>query len=226
MILVARNPSTERSAASKAASGAAKSKFYNNGVKRILDLVLVIASAPIWLPVILIGALMAASDGNNPFYRQKRVGRNGDVFWLWKLRTMVVDADAKLEAYLEANPEARAEWDRDQKLKHDPRITFFGRFLRKTSLDELPQLLNVLAGDMSVVGPRPMMVNQVHLYDGEGYYKMRPGLTGPWQVSDRNACRFVDRVRYDDIYAATVSFGTDLGIIFRTVGVVVRGTGY
>ena len=181
---------------------------------------------PVWLPIILVGAAFIATDGNNPFYRQKRIGRNGRVFWLWKLRTMVVDADAKLEAHLAADPEARAEWDRHQKLKDDPRITFFGRIFRKTSLDELPQLLNVLAGDMSLVGPRPMMENQRALYSGEGYYKMRPGLTGLWQVSDRNDCSFAERAHYDDLYAATVSWALDLRVMVKTVGVVLRGTGY
>ncbi|MEM6421078.1 MAG: sugar transferase, partial [Pseudomonadota bacterium] len=162
----------------------------------------------------------------NPFYRQARLGRHGRVFRIWKLRTMVVDADARLEAYLARNPAARAEWDATQKLKHDPRITIVGRFLRKTSLDELPQLINVLTGQMSLVGPRPMMVNQRHLYDGDSYYHLRPGLTGLWQVSGRNDCRFVDRVRYDNTYAARISFLTDLGVMLRTVGVVLRGTGY
>ncbi|MEM7781663.1 MAG: sugar transferase, partial [Pseudomonadota bacterium] len=99
------------------------------------------------------GAALVMTDGKSPFYRQERVGRNGRTFWIWKLRTMVVDADAKLEAYLAANPEARAEWDATQKLKRDPRITAAGRLLRKTSLYELPQIINVLVGDMSLVGP-------------------------------------------------------------------------
>lgn len=203
-----------------------RSRAYQAGLKRVLDLLVIFLSMPLWMPVIAVGAILAMSDGGSAFYRQDRVGKNGRVFRLWKLRTMVVDADANLEAYLNAHPEARAEWDRDQKLKHDPRITRFGRILRKTSLDELPQLLNVLIGDMSLVGPRPIMISQKSLYHGESYFEMRPGLTGLWQVADRNQSRFSDRVRYDDIYANSVSLWTDISILARTVGVVLRGTGY
>lgn len=199
---------------------------YRTVTKRVLDLLLVVLSMPVWLPVIVVGAALVMTDGRSPFYRQERVGQNGKVFRIWKLRTMVVDADAKLEAYLAANPDARIEWDTTQKLKCDPRITVVGRILRKTSLDELPQILNVLTGDMSLVGPRPMMTNQKHLYNGDAYYALRPGLTGLWQVSERNESRFIDRVRFDDTYAATVSLWTDLTVLVRTVGVVLRGTGY
>lgn len=223
MTLVVRNVTADAAANRPAVE---TNSFYRNGLKRAFDLSILVLSMPFWLPVIVIGALLVMTDGQNPFYRQKRVGRNGRIFWLWKLRTMVVDADAKLESYLAANPEARAEWDATQKLKRDPRITRMGRILRKTSLDELPQLINVLTGDMSLVGPRPMMVSQQDLYEGTGYYMLRPGLTGPWQVSDRNACNFSGRVRFDNEYAATVSLGQDLGIMLRTVGVIVRGTGY
>ena len=223
--LTARSSSDDRTRTNAPASRA--NSVYGAGLKRMFDIVLVVLAAPVWLPVILLGAVMIfATDGRSPLYFQKRIGRDGREFWLWKLRTMVVDADAKLEAYLAANPEARAEWDATQKLKRDPRITAVGRLLRKTSLDELPQLVNVLIGDMSLVGPRPMMVNQAHLYDGESYYRLRPGLTGLWQVSERNDCRFIDRVRFDNTYAATMSLATDLGVLLRTVGVVVRGTGY
>ena len=194
--------------------------------KRALDLFLTLLSAPIWLSAIAIGALLVMTDGKSPFYSQVRVGRGGRHFRILKLRTMVVDADGKLEAYLRANPSARAEWDKTQKLKEDPRITRFGRLLRKTSLDELPQLFNVLAGDMSLVGPRPIMVDQVALYPGQAYYSLRPGLTGLWQVSKRNESRFTDRVRFDNRYAASQSLSTDLGVLARTVLTVLRGTGY
>lgn len=224
MTLVARDLTTKPTAAPVRVQS--RSSIYQAGLKRLFDLVILVLAMPIWLPVIGLGALLVMTDGHGPFYRQDRIGKAGRIFGLWKLRTMVPDADAKLDAYLAANPEARIEWDRDQKLKHDPRITRFGRILRKTSLDELPQLLNVLVGDMSLVGPRPMMTNQKDLYNGRSYYDLRPGLTGLWQVSDRNESRFVDRVRFDDTYAATLSLWTDLRIMVRTVGVVVRGTGY
>jgi exopolysaccharide production protein ExoY len=144
---------------------------------------------------------------------------------MWKLRSMVKNADQRLEAYLATNPEARAEWDSTQKLRDDPRVTLFGRIMRKTSLDELPQIWNVLKGDMSLVGPRPMMLEQQALYPGLAYYKLRPGITGNWQITDRNKTTFAARAEYDRDYAATVSLGADVGILAKTVRVVLNGTG-
>ena len=200
--------------------------MYRKGLKRAFDILLLIIFLPFWLPVMLIGALLIAWDGHNPFYVQERVGQGGRIFRMWKLRTMVVDADAKLEAYLEANPKARAEWDMNQKSINDPRITAVGRVLRKTSIDELPQVLNVLRGDMSLVGPRPFMVSQKDLYHGTRYYELRPGITGLWQVSDRHLDQFASRVHYDNLYSDTLSLRTDVSVIFSTVGVLLRGTGY
>ncbi len=200
--------------------------LYPRFLKRVLDISLVLASLPIVLPVVLLLALLVARDGHGPFYRQKRIGRNGRIFTLWKLRTMVANADGKLASYLAGNPEARAEWEMTQKLKHDPRVTGFGRLLRKTSLDELPQLWNVLRGDMSLVGPRPMMPEQRHLYPGRAYYTLRPGITGFWQISDRNEGSFAGRALHDTRYARELSFVTDLMILLRTIKVVLRGTGY
>jgi lipopolysaccharide/colanic/teichoic acid biosynthesis glycosyltransferase len=144
---------------------------------------------------------------------------------MWKLRTMVRGAEAVLASHLAADASARAEWAVRQKLADDPRITRIGRFLRRTSLDELPQLWNVLRGDMSLVGPRPMLPDQRALYPGQAYYRLRPGVTGPWQVSDRNRSAFADRARFDTAYEAEMSFGHDLGLIAATFGVVMRGTG-
>ncbi len=143
-----------------------------------------------------------------------------------KLRTMVPNADEIFEDYLANNPEAREEWDSTQKLKNDPRITKFGRILRKSSLDELPQLWNVLTGEMSLVGPRPMLPVQRELYPGLAYYALRPGITGPWQVSDRNTVEFSKRAEFDREYYVQMSFATDIGLLFKTVGVVFKGTGY
>lgn len=200
--------------------------FYARYFKRPLDIVAVVLAAPIMLPLVLLIVLVILCHGERPFYTQPRVGRSGRNFRLWKLRTMVEDADKRLEEYLAANPEAKAEWDLTQKLKQDPRITSTGRFLRKTSLDELPQLWNVLLGDMSIVGPRPMMPEQAQLYPGADYYHLRPGVTGPWQISDRNNSSFAARATFDAHYAADLSFTGDVGIIARTVGVVLRCTGY
>ncbi len=170
-------------------------------------------------------AALVASDGKSPFYSQVRIGLGGRRFRMWKIRTMVPDADAALAACLRADPLLREEWTTHQKLVHDPRITRIGRLMRKTSLDELPQFLNVLTGDMSVIGPRPMMDGQDTLYPGRSYYALRPGVTGPWQVSDRHASSFADRARFDDEYHAGLSFASDARLALRTVGVILRGTG-
>lgn len=205
--------------------GSAQSTYLKIG-KPALDAALVLLTLPISLPLIAVFALLAACDGGNPFYIQKRIGRGGKLFRMIKLRTMVPNADLQLQRYLDANPEARAEWDATQKLKNDPRITLVGRILRKSSLDELPQLFNVLTGSMSLVGPRPMMVEQQELYHGRHYYDLRPGMTGFWQISNRNECDFADRVAYDDAYKGSASLATDMFVIFRTFAVVARGTGY
>ena len=201
-------------------------RFYRLGLKRAFDLLLVCLSAPVSLAVVLVLALAVMLQGGKPFYFQDRVGRGGRIFRIWKLRTMVPDAEARLEAHLATTPAARAEWDHCQKLKNDPRITPFGRLLRKSSMDELPQLWNVLWGDMSLVGPRPMMTDQQPLYPGEAYYALRPGITGPWQVSARNESGFADRARYDADYLAGMSFVTDLRLLAATVRVVLRSTGH
>jgi lipopolysaccharide/colanic/teichoic acid biosynthesis glycosyltransferase len=203
-----------------------KRSVYRSVFKRLIDVTLITVALILVLPIMLVMILLVATDGNNPFYSQKRVGRNGHIFRMWKLRTMVPGADEMLKKYLASNPDAKAEWDATQKLKKDPRITPVGRILRKTSLDELPQLWNVLNGDMSLVGPRPMMLSQRSLYHGQGYYRLRPGITGLWQISDRNNCEFTGRVRYDDVYDREISFGMDVSILMKTVGVVLRGTGY
>lgn len=194
--------------------------------KRIFDVVFVLIIALPVLAVLAVLALLVAMDGKSPFYVQQRLGRHGRVFRMYKLRSMVADADQVLAAYLESNPAARAEWNRDQKLKNDPRITWVGRLIRKTSLDELPQFLNVLKGDMSVVGPRPMMCNQKDLYPGTEYYEMRPGITGAWQTSVRNESSFEQRAEYDRDYFYQLSLLTDLKIVMRTFGVVMKATGH
>lgn len=200
--------------------------LYRDFGKRLFDVTLIILALPFVLPVIAVLAVLAALDGGNPFYSQLRVGRSGTPYRIWKLRTMVPDADALLERHLEANPEARAEWDKTQKLKNDPRITPMGRLLRRSSLDELPQLWNVLRGDMSLVGPRPMMLNQRSLYPGLDYDALRPGITGPWQVSARNETSFADRAQFDTSYYYTLSLATDLRLLRATFRVVLRATGH
>lgn len=202
------------------------SSIYVRYIKRPLDILFTLAAVPIVVPLVLMLALVILMRGGRPFYSQMRVGRSGRPFKLWKLRTMVPDADARLEQYLAGNPEARAEWQSSQKLKDDPRITTFGRVLRKSSLDELPQLWNVLRGDMSLIGPRPMMVHQARLYPGTDYYELRPGVTGLWQISDRNDSTFAARATFDAIYARELSWRSDLAILKKTISVVIRCTGY
>ena len=198
---------------------------YRDLFKRVLDLLLVTLSLPIVVPVVALLALVVALDGGKPFYRQIRVGRDGRHFTMWKLRSMVPDAEAELARYLEAHPEQRHEWDTHQKLRHDPRITRIGHVLRASSMDELPQLWNVLTGDMSLVGPRPMMPCQQVLYPGDSYYNLRPGITGFWQVSRRNESTFAARAEYDAAYERAVSFRTDVRVLLATVRVVLSRTG-
>ena len=198
---------------------------YRHALKRVFDFALVLLASPIVVPVVLLLAFFVARDGHHPFYKQARIGKNGRVFTMWKLRSMVHDAEARLENHLETNEKARQEWDEKQKLSDDPRITSVGQLLRKTSLDELPQLWNVLIGDMSIVGPRPMMPEQRDLYPGRAYYALRPGVTGYWQISDRNKSSFAARAKFDNRYYEDISFSTDVSIMASTVGVVLRGTG-
>lgn len=199
--------------------------FYARFGKRCLDLLVLVLVLPVVLPVVVVLALLVARDGGPAFHVQERIGRGGRRYRLWKLRSMVPDAQARLVDHLAADPGAREEWRSTQKLRNDPRITPVGALLRAASLDELPQLWNVLRGDMSLVGPRPMLPEQQALYAGQAYYGLRPGITGPWQVSCRNAGTFADRVAFDEAYARRLSLGTDLRLLAATVEVVLRRTG-
>ncbi len=199
--------------------------YYAKYLKRLVDLALVALVLPFATALILLTALIVKMDGGPAFYSQLRVGRDGKLFRCWKIRSMVVNADQRLAEYLAKNPEANAEWVVSQKLKNDPRITGFGSFIRKCSIDELPQIWNVLRGDMSLVGPRPFMPEQQKLYKGNAYYALRPGLTGYWQVSERNASSFAERASFDNSYADELTFLTDIRVIAKTVSVVVRATG-
>jgi exopolysaccharide production protein ExoY len=190
-----------------------------------VEILLVLISLPVILPLIAVLAFFVRRDGASPFYCQRRVGLDGRVFWMWKLRSMVPDADALLDGHLAANPAARAEWETAQKLTNDPRITRMGHFLRRSSFDELPQLFNVLRGDMSLVGPRPMMPCQQVLYPGSSYYRLRPGITGFWQISHRNRSSFASRAKFDAAYERKLSLLTDLKVLLGTIRVVFLCTG-
>lgn len=197
-------------------------------VKRVADIALLIIFAlPVALLIAVIGVLIRLDSPGSVFYGQWRVGLSGNRFRAWKFRSMVQDADRLLAEYLQRHPELQEEWERDQKLKHDPRVTRLGRLLRKTSLDELPQLWNVLKGEMSLVGPRPILDEQIKRYGSHLslYTKVRPGLTGLWQVSGRNDTTFAERAAMDVYYVRNWSPWLDLYILARTVWVVLFGKG-
>ncbi len=226
MTYVSRDYSAEPGLARTASEYDGAGNLYSRIGKREFDLILSLLMTPIVLSVVALIAFAVRLEGGGPvFFRQKRLGQGGRVFEILKIRTMVVDAETRLNEYLAANPDARAEWELNQKLRNDPRITRVGRFLRRTSLDELPQLWNVLRGDMAIVGPRPMTVEQGPLYPGTAYFRLRPGITGPWQVSDRHESSFAARANYDTNYAKSLSLREDLSILARTIGVVLRCTG-
>jgi exopolysaccharide production protein ExoY len=195
--------------------------------KRCLDIlgasIALFLAAPMMIAIYL--ALLLA--GGKPVFAHRRVGRNGRLFYCYKFRSMVRNADAVLAKHLSEDPAARAEWGRSQKLLNDPRTTPFGSFLRRNSLDELPQLFNVLRGDMSLVGPRPIVPGEVERYSDRigDYYRCRPGITGLWQVSGRNLVSYQRRVRLDAFYARRQSVRLDAIIMLRTVWVVLTGYG-
>lgn len=196
--------------------------------KRLFDILMVLVAIPVVLPLVVVLWAMVRTDRGPGFYSQLRVGRDGRAFRCWKLRTMTPDAEDHLRRLCKADPAIAREWAENQKLAKDPRITRFGHFLRRSSLDELPQLWNILRGEMSFVGPRPFLPEQQALYTeagGEAYFLMRPGVTGEWQVRGRSATRFVDRVRFDEAYYDNASLTQDLRLMAETVLVVARMTG-
>lgn len=198
-------------------------------LQRCMDLTLAILCLLVLWPVMLAAAILVLLGGPGPIlYSQRRFGRNGEIFRCFKFRTMQTDADRRLRELLESSPAISAIWKRDRKLRDDPRITYFGHFLRRYSIDELPQLFNVVRGEMSIVGPRPLATDEAHFYADafSTYCSLKPGITGPWQVSGRNQISFEGRAQLDCEYARTKSVGQDFRIILRTIPVVLHGTGY
>lgn len=196
--------------------------------KRITDIVIASVALVFVFPLLLVVAtLIRLQDGGKAVYAQKRYGRNGRTFSCYKLRSMVANADVRLQEILATDPEARAEWEETQKLVNDPRITPLGHFIRKTSIDELPQLINIIRGEMSLVGPRPIVENEIAKY-GE-YYRdycaVRPGLTGLWQVEGRSDTTYEERVQLDVKYASSRTFTGDIMIMLRTVPAVLLSKG-
>lgn len=196
--------------------------------KRLADVALVVTTMPVWLPVLGLLILLVRLDSRGrAVFRQARLGQHGTTFTLYKLRSMAVDADDRLADHLGECEEKLAEWHRTAKLKDDPRLTRIGGWLRRSSLDELPQLFNVLRGDMSLVGPRPIRAAESTLYGPvfDAYNRVRPGLTGLWQVSGRNDLTYEQRVALDQHYLATRSWWNELKIAARTLGAVVSRRG-
>jgi len=197
-------------------------------VKWLFDFTLALILTLLLMPLLFVIACFVMSDGGPIFFVHYRIGKNGQRFGCFKFRTMVVDADRVLAATLASDPEALAEWTTRRKLVKDPRVTQIGRFLRRSSLDELPQLINVLRCDMSIVGPRPIVKEEVGKYgeDIQYYYKVRPGITGLWQVNGRSRTTFAERVLIDKSYVRDWNLYHDLVILSKTVPVLLtrRGT--
>lgn len=187
--------------------------------KRIFDVIAASVALLVLLPLLLVIAFLVKLDGGPAFFAHKRPGYLGDRFPILKFRSMRVDAEARLEATLAQDQALAEEWKRFQKLKNDPRTTRFGRFIRKTSLDELPQLWNVLRGEMSVVGPRPMLMHQLDAYGPEIVYysSMRPGITGLWQISGRSSTTFDEKTVIETRYVKSWTFWGDIVIILKTI---------
>ncbi|MFL4472276.1 sugar transferase [Tateyamaria armeniaca] len=195
--------------------------------KRLFDLVCAGLLLPLLVPVIAILWLIARRDGGPGFYGHERVGRDGVTFKCWKVRSMVHDAEVRLDNLLKRDPAARQEWENNQKLSNDPRITAFGSFIRKTSLDELPQIINVIRGEMSFVGPRPVVEDELRRYGTRKaiYLRMKPGITGLWQVNGRNGTSYNERVALDVSYNEVVSLALDVKLMLTTVRCVLFRTG-
>ena len=209
------------------ARGPIRRDFYAARGKRALDVVGALVLLAVFSPLMLVIGLLMLPQRGPAFFGHNRVGLRGAEFACLKFRTMIPDAEARLKELLERDPDARRQWRADHKLDNDPRITRFGNFMRRSSLDELPQLLNVLRGDMSLVGPRPVTRAELQRY-GEhdvSYLALRPGLTGKWQVSGRNDISYSGRVALDSAYAGDFSLRGDLMILLQTVGVVLGATG-
>lgn len=197
-------------------------------LKRTMDILGAGALLLVLAPFFLLLALLIRRDGGPAFFAHRRVGEGGREFGCLKFRSMVVDSDRRLAALLESDPAARTEWETTRKLKKDPRVTAVGRLLRATSLDELPQLINVLKGEMSLVGPRPVTPSELAQYYGaaaEHYTSVRPGITGLWQISGRNDTSYAERVALDVAYATQPSLAEDLRILLRTPLVVLQRRG-
>ena len=196
--------------------------------KRVLDLMLTVVGGLMITPLLIVLFIWIKLDSSGPaFYGHRRLGAGGKHFLCWKFRTMHTNAEQLLDEFLQSSPNLRAEWEHNFKLRDDPRVTRIGRLLRKTSLDELPQLWNVLRGEMSLIGPRPIVDAEIHKYGAvyDMYRRIRPGISGFWQVSGRSNTDYAERVQLDAYYVNNWSVWLDIVILARTVRTVVLGRG-
>lgn len=201
--------------------------FFASAAKRVMDVLGASLLLVVLSPLFLLVAMAVKRDGGPVFFLHQRVGQFGRRFSCYKFRSMVHHAEEKLAAYLAAHPEAQAEWEAEQKLKNDPRVTRFGKFMRASSIDELPQLFNVLKGEMSLVGPRPIVQEEVVKYKGDiaDYYRVKPGITGLWQVSGRSDISYDQRVQLDSYYVRNWSLWRDISILLLTVPALLQRKG-
>lgn len=201
---------------------------YNLILKRLMDIGIILLCSPILIPVFLILIILTKLTSKGPvFYGHKRIGKNGKEFKCWKFRSMCIDADERLAEILANNPQMAAEWEKERKFQNDPRVTKFGKILRKTSLDELPQLVNILVGQMSFVGPRPVTQPETEKYGKYRDYvlSVTPGLSGMWQTSGRSDTEYEERIALDTYYIQNWSIWLDIWILLKTVWVVIKGRG-
>lgn len=197
--------------------------YYARKGKRLLDIFFSLILLPLIVPVILVMALVVKLDGGPVFFGHKRIGMGGTIYRCWKIRTMSTNAESRIVELCNNSPDIAAEWELYQKLKDDPRISKVGKVLRATRLDELPQVWNVLTGQMSFVGPRPFTPDQQSTYLAHGglsYFAIRPGITGSWQVRRNPVSAFTQRITFDEDYAKKISFLTDMKIILKTLKIM------
>lgn len=200
------------------------------GIKRLIDIIGAIIGIVLLIPttilIYIVSVILKENDGSL-FYSHKRIGKNGKYFKLYKFRSMCKDADDKLAKYLAENEEIRKEFKETQKLQNDPRITKIGNFLRKTSLDELPQMINILKGDMSIIGPRPIVDGEIDKYkdNKEKFLSVKPGLTGYWQVNGRSTTTYEERMKLELYYVDNQSLWLDMKIFFKTFVTVLKKEG-
>lgn len=210
-------------------SGTSIKTYIFLGAKRLFDIIVALIGCIALLPLMLIVKLCNVISGDlNPiFYKQKRIGKNGKFIYIYKFRSMVPNADEILKELLEKSPERKKEWEENQKFEHDPRITKIGNILRKTSLDEVPQMINVLKGDMSLIGPRPLIEGELDLHNGdhELYESVRPGITGWWACNGRSATTYEERLKLEYYYVQNMSLKLDIKCIIKTVLAVIKKDG-